>query len=283
MRQPSASPPFPISCLQIEGGNADLERHLSLPGIEAWIAAQAHAGAQAGGDIHYFSTCGHGHVVRFAVLDVAGHGAGTAPAARRLRQLMRRHLDELDQTAFLQQLNHDYLAEASAGRFATALLASFHRPTQHLVVCNAGHPRPLWYRSAVRAWQFVDHALDAQVPALLNLPLGIVEPTDYRQFAFPLSPGDLVVIYSDGYPETRVAGVPLGDTGLLALAREVGHRAPAAFGPAFVAALAARTGTAPAADDRTLLVFQPTFEEPPPLGVRERLVLLGKMVGLVPV
>jgi hypothetical protein len=96
MRELAGSAPSPISCMQIWDGNTDLERHLGLPGIEAWIAAQAHAGARAGGDIHWFSTCGHGHVVRFAVLDVAGHGAGIAPAAQRLRRLLRRHLDELD-------------------------------------------------------------------------------------------------------------------------------------------------------------------------------------------
>lgn len=52
-------------------------------------------------------------------------------------------LNETDQPEFARPLNHDYLTREADGHFATALLVSFHRPTQHLVVCDAGHPRPL--------------------------------------------------------------------------------------------------------------------------------------------
>jgi phosphoserine phosphatase RsbU/P len=268
--------------MEIWGDNAGVEQSLHLHGVDAWVYARAYRGAKRGGDIHFASTCGHGMIARFALADVAGHGVETAPLGLRLRQLMRRHINELDQTTFLRVLNHEYLARETNGRFATALLASFHRPTSHLVVCNAGHPRPLWYRSAVRAWQVIDfdHGLPAEVA--LNLPLGIVEPTNYRQFAFPLSPGDLVVLYSDGYTESTIGETRLGERGLLAIAQSIAHQDPESFGRALNAALADRTNSV-ADDDQTLMVIQPTFEDAPPLSTRERLTVLGKMIGVVPV
>lgn len=38
---------------------------------------------------------------------------------------------------------------------------------------------------------------------MANLPLGIIEPTPYAQFAVPLQPDDLVVLYTDALIETR--------------------------------------------------------------------------------
>lgn len=280
---PATLPGTPLQCLQIWGEGGNVEQALALPGVDAWVYARAWAESGRGGDVHFVSTCGHGLIARFAVADVAGHGQHSAPLARRLRQLMRRHINELDQTEFLRVLNQEYLAQATHGRYATALLASFHRPTRHLVVCNAGHPRPLWYRSATRAWQLVD--FDQALPPAqgLNLPLGIVAPTSYQQIAFPLSPGDLIVLYSDGYSESPGAQGLIGERGLLALARDIDVHEPAAFGAALNAALQQQAGAEPAADDRTLLVIRPHFEEPPPLSVAERLRVLGRMVGLLPV
>ncbi len=272
-----------LGCLQIWGASADVEQTLTLPGVDAWVYSRAFHGEKLGGDVHFVSTCGHGLIARFAVADVAGHGLETAPLARGLRQLMRRHINQLDQTEFLRVLNHEYLAQATRGRFATALLASFHRPTRHLVVCNAGHPRPLWYRSATRAWQLIDFDHDLPASGGLNLPLGIIEPTNYQQFAFPLSPGDLVVLYSDGYSESATPHGLIGERGLLAVAQGISAHEPRHFGPALNAALAELAGEALSSDDRTLIVIRPHFEEPPPLSVGERLRVLGKMIGLLPV
>lgn len=62
--------------------------------------------------------------------------------AIQLRRLMRNHMNRLDQTRFIRDLNREFVALADKGMFATALMASYYAPTEHLVVCNAGHPRP---------------------------------------------------------------------------------------------------------------------------------------------
>ena len=47
--------------------------------------------------------------------------------------------------------------------------------------------------------------------AVRNLPLDIIVPTDYVQFAVKLAKGDLVLLYTDALMESRNAN---GDRGL---------------------------------------------------------------------
>ena len=43
----------------------------------------------------------------------------------------------------------------------------------------------------------------------MNLPFGIIEPTNYYQFAVQLFPGGYVILYSDGYTDIRRDGETL--------------------------------------------------------------------------
>ncbi len=67
--------------------------------------------------------------------------------------------------------------------------------------------------------------------AVANLPLGVIAPTDYVQFAVKLSKGDLVLIYSDSLIESKNSeGISLSEKGLLergSVARLLARRDPA--------------------------------------------------------
>ena len=139
-----------IHCMEIIGGNEPVTRALSSPGLDIWVNSLPHHGDTGGGDIHYFSMCGAGQVTRLALADVSGHGQSVGDMARTLRKLMRKHINELDQTRFAQELNHEFGRVVSAGRFATAVLTTYFAPTQNLIVVNAGHPRPLWYSTRLK-------------------------------------------------------------------------------------------------------------------------------------
>ena len=76
---------------------------------------------------------------------------------------------------------------------------SYFAPTDHLIVCNAGHPRPIWYDASEKSWRFLDHTVKETSDAPNNLPLGLIDPTKYVQFAVKLSPDDLVVAYTDSH------------------------------------------------------------------------------------
>ena len=82
------------------------------------------------------------------VADVAGHGESVSAAAVQLRDALRAHLDDWDQSQLIRRLNESILRGAPHSRFATAFLASFYRESGELLFTNAGHMPPLWYRAA---------------------------------------------------------------------------------------------------------------------------------------
>ena len=117
--------------------------------ISGSTAGRLHSG-KGGGDVHYISTCGAGYVTRLALADIAGHGESVDGLAIALRKLMRKYINTLDQTRFARALNRELTADVEFGRFATAVLLTYFAPTRHLIICNAGHGRPLRYSGQTR-------------------------------------------------------------------------------------------------------------------------------------
>jgi hypothetical protein len=239
---PPPEAPHSLQCLEVLGGNQVVQHALVSPGLDVWIDSRPCAGAR-GGDLHYVSLCGSGRVTRFVVADISGHGPDMDELAQWLRKLVRRHINLLDQTRFARALNKDLADQVGDGKFATVLLATYFAPTHHLIVCNAGHPRPLWYSHLAGRWQYLDQAAANVGPSIrterarymlfpvANLPLGIIEPTEYWQFAAKLAMGDVVIIYTDALTEARnPAGEMLGERGLLELAQRTAGQIPSASG-----------------------------------------------------
>ena len=269
-----------LSCMEIWGGNRNAQESFPLPGLDAWLRATAHSGLR-GGDIHYLSTCGHSAVLRFAIADVAGHGAEVVDVASRFKRLIVKHINQLDQSRLARSLNEEFLHDNEGGRFVTTLLTSYYRPTGHLVICNAGHPRPLLYRASLNAWELLDYKIETKVESLMNLPLGIIEPTDYYQFAVRLFTDDYVVLYTDGYSDIRRDGAPLGEQGLLAAVRSLSFTTAAELGERLCQALGMNDPDYTRVDDETLIVLAPQDQPPPKFSMLTRLEAMGKMLGLI--
>jgi serine phosphatase RsbU (regulator of sigma subunit) len=284
---PTATPADPdvthkIGCMEIWGGNEAFDNAISLHGLDAWIYSRPYGGDARGGDIHYISTCGHGHIARFLVADVAGHGTEVGGIATELRRLMRRNINKLDQTRFVRTLNREFQQLATGGRFATAVLTSYFAPTHDLLICNAGHPRPMWYRADRGAWTILKEEADAPRARYSNLPIGVIDPTDYYQFSIALSPGDLVVLHSDGITEAKSpAGEMLGESGLLALAQTLDVHDPSTVAAQLITRVDAFRGHAAPDDDVTLIVLHHNGADPSRLTVGEWLKSAGKMMGLI--
>jgi sigma-B regulation protein RsbU (phosphoserine phosphatase) len=270
-----------LQCMEIWGGNRAADDAVAVPGIDAFVLARPHGGADGGGDIHYVSMCAAGRIARFAVADVAGHGADVSGLAVTLRDLMRRSINTADQTRITRALNRAFAARSTGGRFATALLATYFTPTDQLILCNAGHPRPLWYHADTGEWTLLRHDDPANDAAAANLPLGLIVPTDYHQFAAPLARGDLVVIYTDALMEAPDGrGGRLGEAGLLDLARSLGPGDAAAFARRLYDAVTHLGGAAPD-DDATIVVLHHNAAEPPRQTITEKLRITAAMLGLV--
>ncbi len=276
-----------MSCMEIWGGNRAIDDAISTPGIDAWVYSRPHAGGERGGDVHYVSMCAAGKIARFAVADVSGHGETVSAFAAALRALMKRHINTPDQTKLTRALNDGFSRSGLGGLFATAVLASYFAPTDHLILCNAGHPRPLWWRASERRWEVLDHEADAAATdgGVANLPLGVIEPTAYHQFAVRLGVGDRVLLYTDSLVEARNAsGEMLGETGLLDLATEVARESEELDDPHLVRRLVSRvrayTGDAEPEDDVTAMLLTHNGGDPARQSLGEKIRVLGKMMGL---
>lgn len=281
---PSDANVHTLQCMEVWGGNRAIDNAVSVPGIDAWIVSGVYHDDEHGGDVHYVSMCGAGQISRFLVADVAGHGSAVDDLAQTLRRLMRKNINTLDQTRFARSLNHEFAAAPGAdpGKFATALLSTYHAPSDHLIVTNAGHPRPLWYHTVTGAWTLLDEQVPQRAETLANLPLGIIEPTEYDQFAVELARDDLVLIYTDSLIESKSPdGKLLGEDGLLELVRKLDVTRPENIAGALIDALDQyRGGNAPD-DDQTLLLLHHNAVDPPRMSLGQKLSAMGKMIGLI--
>jgi len=285
---PAAPRAHVMQCMEVWGGNEAADNAVTMPGLQTWVLSRPYRGEASGGDIHYLSSCMTGRITRLLVADVSGHGASVSDVANTLRRLMRKYVNYIDQRRFVTDMSREFGELAQAGRFATAVAATYWGPTGEFVACNAGHPRPLWYRSAAKEWSVLGEAGRARRTARAdqsgpsNLPLGLDagEPPRYDELRVRLAPDDLVLLYTDSVTESRDAGGRLlGERGLLDLVRTLDPSRPAELIPGIVAALAGRSGADAGAisgasdDDLTLLLLRRTRDGP-------RMTMHDKLVGL---
>ena len=257
--------PRPLKWMEVWGGNERGECAFSVPGIDAWITSLPFEESNRGGDLNCVSIAGAGAISRFAIVDISGHGASVGESAARLRRLMRKHINMSDQTRFARAINQEFSRLDSAGCFATALFVTYFTATDHLIICNAGHPKPLWYHARTRTWELLDHDIPAQAGDPLNLPLGVTEPTDYVEFAVALGRGDVILMYTDSLIEAmNTNNEPLGEDGLLTLVRELDGREPARLNRLLLDVVARFRGGIPAKDDQTLMVLHHNAAHPEP-------------------
>jgi len=245
-----------LACLEVRGGNHLAEYSTDLPGLAGWVSCHPLRPSPRGGDLYYLSACSKGVIARVVLADVAGHGEVVSSAAVRLRDALREHVDDWDQSTLIRQLNDDFLKGARRVQFATALLASFCSDSGELLFTNAGHVPPLWYRTATQEWSLL-YDSTPQSKEIVDLPLGLISGTSYSQTAVQLEPGDLLLLYTDGVSESYDrSGEQLGLERLLQIARSLPTESAVAAGKELLAAVAGFRGTVPPADDETVVALQ---------------------------
>ena len=276
-----------MQCMEVWGGSQLTAAGVAFGGLDAWVYSKPYGQARAGGDVYYASSCATGRISRLLLADVSGHGAKVADTAADLRTLMRRFVNRLDQTEFVRLLNQQFMALSKAGTFATAIVTTFFAPSRRMTVCNAGHPRPLMYRAAQKRWDFLGHhSLDAGVKSTpSNIPLGLIDLSDYEQFDVELEPGDCVVSYTDALIESRDAdGQDLGEAGVLRIMRALGDVEPGKLIAALLGEIAERDPRNLSEDDVTVLVVRANGRPPHhSLGAKlgAMLRVLGSLVAAV--
>ncbi|MFF0627880.1 PP2C family protein-serine/threonine phosphatase [Streptomyces sp. NPDC004296] len=169
--------------------------------IESLYLAAA-AEARIGGDFYEVVDTRYG--VRLLIGDVRGKGLPAVGAAAAIVNSFREAAySEADMVSVARRLdasssryNAAFPHEGPVERFATALLAEMPHGGRHIEILNCGHPAPLLLNhGGVRA-------LEPTAPSpLLNLAELIGD--HYTIDTFDFSPGDLLLLYTDGVTEAR--------------------------------------------------------------------------------
>lgn len=256
-----------LHCLEVWGGSSRADHIASVPGLDISVCARPVGQSAAGGDLYLISSCSSGWISRMLLADVAGHGDGVSDLSAKLRKAMHKSINVVDQSKLARHLNEAFSNISGGSKFATALLMTYYAPAGHLIIVNAGHPPPLLCRDGSRQWAPID--LDTQgvlrQPSrelrigIKNLPLGVIDSTQYEQFAIRIHDGDRVCAYTDGFIEAQTPdGQLLGVDGFANILSELieseSRKNQSDFSTQALNAIEAR-GFKLADDDHTMLTF----------------------------
>ena len=132
-----------------------------------------------------------------AVGDVTGKGMPAAMLMSMTQTVIKsaaRNMPFVAPSQVLDRLNHDLLDDFSAvGMFTTVFMGLYDAVTRVISIANAGHS-PIFHVPA--------HGEPVLIEAQ-DIPIGILDTYSYSSRSFILSPGDIFVIASDGFPETQ--------------------------------------------------------------------------------
>ncbi len=216
-----------------------------ISGLEC--AVEFHPAFEIGGDYFGFFDLAAG---RFgvAVGDVAGKGVSAALYMARLASDLRYAAVGLSEPAeILVRLNRALLAGAEEGMFATLVCLVFEPITGRVTVANAGHLVPVVLE---------DGGGLASLEAPQAPPLGVDERAVFPSAAYDLEPGDAVLLYSDGVSEALNPRGELFGAKRLNAAVCAGSSAPEQLTHRVLQAVREFAGTAPQADNLTVLALR---------------------------
>jgi len=168
------------------------EEPFDLSGLRVLVRyLPAERTSRIGGD-WYLATTDHRGGAVCAIGDVAGHGLAAATAMAQLRYGLSAWIATgvTDPGALMSNLNQLCLR---LGITSTAIVTHFDAESGGLTWAQAGHPAPLLARGGV--------TVDLDRPA--GMLLGTMGDTAYDSTDLALSPGDLLLFYTDGLIEHR--------------------------------------------------------------------------------
>ena len=202
---------------------------------------------EIGGDYYDFIPSGEGKML-IALGDVSGKGTAAALLMSSLHAAIHGQVaakTSLHQTVI--SVNQYLAANTPTNRFVTLFIAELDHLTGSLNYINAGHNPPLVGR-ADGSVQLLDSG---------GLPLGIIPSAEFEVGQVQLSPGDALVIYSDGVSEANnLKGDEFGMDRLTQVVSKNLEASAAGLRDKVESALSSFTQTAPANDDITLVIVK---------------------------
>lgn len=220
-----------------------------FPGVE--VAARYLPSRLVGGDFCDYFQLGRRFLCLY-VGDVQGKGLEGAMYALLVSGLMRgANKSDNDPASLLSFLNRRLCLRGLLGKFCAMNYAQLDLEERRLTLTSAGLPFPWLLRG--RTLQPIDAR---------GIPVGIFQLTHYDQVSVNLEPGDLLLFYTDGVPDSLETLHPRagdGDEQLRALLARHGDRSATALADALAAHLQLRRNARPSEhlqDDATFLVVR---------------------------
>ena len=157
------------------------------------IAAMSRPATQTGGDYYDWQELADGRLL-VSLADVTGHGIGPAMVTAACRAYVRANAEGRgDPKEILTRVNSLLHRDLTGGKFVTFALIELDPATHRGSFLSAGHGPNYFVRA---------HEGEIEAVGSHGLPLGLVVDQDVEDpFEFVFSPGDAVVLTSDGFFE----------------------------------------------------------------------------------
>ncbi|MDZ7290193.1 MAG: PP2C family protein-serine/threonine phosphatase [candidate division KSB1 bacterium] len=218
-----------------------------IPGLQ--IAAFSQPAEIVGGDyFDFFHFRDHTHGL--AIADVMGKGLPASMLMASLQASLRILGPENDSPAALaQRLNGLFCHNIHLIKFITLFLGSFDPETRVLKYCNAGHNPPLLFRRDAKG----PHQGQWLQPT--GAAIGLAESFTFGMDTVVLSPGDILVLYTDGVTEAMNSNrEEFGEARIVDLVRQNADMSAGELILALRLALREFTGVQSYTDDLTVMV-----------------------------
>ena len=213
------------------------------------VASLSLPATEVGGDYYDYFRLGDDGLAIVAG-DVAGHGVASGLVLAGIRSGLTLLSEEIRKPLEVLARLDRMVKETTRQRVLITLsILILDRVRRLASLSSAGHP-PLLFRRA--------HEDAVEMVELPSKPLGCELPGEFGHREWPLSSGDVLVLYSDGlYETTDEAGEPFGWDRLVETLQVQPKDASAAeLREALLTALWAYKGDAPQLDDVTLVVLK---------------------------
>ncbi len=199
-----------------------------------------------GGDFYDILALPDGRII-VALGDVAGKGSPAALLMALLLAVLRTLVEErLEAAALVERLNVQICRHSPGSRFITLFYGVYNPASGVLRYVNAGQNPPFIRRADGRI---------ERLPAT-GVALGMFELSQFAEKDSHVSPGDALILYSDGVTEAEDPdGQPFEEAGLQAIVDRHASEAPADLGARVITAVEAHSKKSRFFDDLTVLIL----------------------------
>ena len=180
------------------------------------------------------------------VADVVGHGIPAALLMAKVSAESRFALATSKTPVDAIEKMNNSLSDLNIDRFVTLVLGLLNTETNKMTIVNAGHMPPILRRGNGEIEQLaIEEA---------GLPLGILEDFEYESIEIDISPGDVIVLYTDGINEAMNADdEQLTTDAMIKEMKASQTKTPETIGELLCQTVARHVGRTPAIDDSCIV------------------------------